>query len=69
MIALSVKDLNALNQLMIDLDKKRIKYIPFYEPDIKEVTAIVLSPSIDADKATSNLPLAGKKAGIKDKHT
>lgn len=68
MISLAVKDLEALDQLMQALDDKKIGYVPFFEPDVNEVTAIVIEPSKEADKATSSIPLAGRKVGVKDKH-
>lgn len=69
MISLAVKDLQELEQLMQTLTIKRIGFVPFFEPDINEVTAIVLTPSIEADKATSSIKLAGRKVGVIDKHS
>ncbi len=68
LISLAVADYQSLRDLMTVLDKHVVKYVPFYEPDVKEVTAIVISPGPLSDKLTSSLPLAGRKAGNKDKH-
>jgi peptidyl-tRNA hydrolase len=69
LICLAVKDLIALNEFMETLQTKGIDYITFYEPDIEEITAIVLSPSTEADKAVGAIPLACRKSGEIDKHT
>jgi hypothetical protein len=68
MISLAVKDLVDLEQLMETLKEKKIGFVPFFEPDINEITAIVIEPSKEADKATSSIKLAGRKAGVIDKH-
>jgi hypothetical protein len=69
MISLAVKDRTELENLMKTLDDKKIGYIAFYEPDVNEITAIVLDPSVQADKATSHIKLAGRKVGDLDKHS
>lgn len=58
-----------LQVLMKTLDEEKIKYTKFYEPDIKEVTAIAITPSDKADELTKGLQLANIKAGIKSKNT
>jgi hypothetical protein len=69
MISLAVKDGTELDTLMESLHEKKIGYVAFYEPDVNEVTAIVLDPSVEADKATSHIKLAGRKVGDLDKHS
>lgn len=68
MISLAVKDLTELEQLMEALTEKEVGFVPFFEPDVNEITAIVIGPSEEADKATSSLRLAGKKGGEINKH-
>lgn len=68
LISLAVQDLQALDKLKQVLDKYKIEYVPFTEPDIGELTGLVLTPSKMADHITKYLNLAGKKAGVKDKH-
>lgn len=68
MISLAVKNLEELEALMVSLEAKKIRYVAFFEPDVNEITAIVIEPSKEADKATSSIPLAGRKVGVKDKH-
>ncbi len=54
---------------MIKLQEKNIRYITFFEPDINEITAIVIEPSVEADRAVGSIPLANKRSGDLDKHT
>lgn len=67
-ICLSVKDLAALEQLCQTLDKKEVKYVKFFEPDVEQLTAVAVEPSEMARKVTKYLPLAGKEFGAIDKH-
>jgi hypothetical protein len=67
-ISLAVKDLQSLEILCKTLDKKEIKYIKFYEPDINEYTAIAVEPSVISSKVTKYIPLACKKEGEINKH-
>lgn len=69
LICLSVSNLKELEKLIDKLAREGIKYTKFYEPDVKEVTAIAISPSDKADQLTKGLQLANIKAGIKDKHS
>lgn len=68
MISLAVKDLQELEELMETLKVKGVGFVPFFEPDINEITTIVIEPSEMADKCTSHIKLAGRKAGTVDKH-
>lgn len=63
-----MKSKEDLNQLMQALDQNKVKYTAFFETDINEVTAITIAPSDKANKLTSNIPLAGRVTGKKDKH-
>lgn len=68
-ICLSVKDEQELEKFCTTLDKKEIKYVKFYEPDVNnQLTAICLEPSERARKVTSYLPLCNKKEGDINKH-
>lgn len=69
LICLAVKDLTELNQLCITLDKKKVKYVKFFEPDVEQFTAIAIEPSEMTRKVTSFIPLANRKSGDLDKHT
>lgn len=68
LICLAVKDLKELEQLMKTLDKKGVKYVKFFEPDVEQVTAIAIEPSEMTRKVTSYIPLANRKNGEIDKH-
>lgn len=68
LISLAVKDLKELEELIATLEQRGIEYTAFFEPDVNEITAIVLSPSEEANKVTSTIPLANRKSGKKDKH-
>lgn len=68
LISLAVQDKNELELLCDRLTNKNLSYIKFYEPDVDEITAIVITPSEEADKITSSIPLANRKSGIKNKH-
>ena len=68
LICLSVHGLEHLEALMKSLDYKGIRYTKFYEPDVKQVTSIAISPSEEADKITKGLQLANVKAGTFDKN-
>lgn len=63
-----MRDLEELENLIKKLDESHIDYIKFYEPDIEQITAVVITPSEQANKIVSAIPLAGKKAGDKCKH-
>jgi len=60
LISLAVKDLPALEGLIKKLDELKLEYTSFYEPDVDQITAIVISPSEEANKVTSSIPLAGR---------
>jgi hypothetical protein len=68
LICLAVKDLAELNKLCETLDKKGVKYVKFFEPDVEQLTAIAIEPSEMTRKITSFIPLANKKHGDIDKH-
>lgn len=68
LICLSVHGIQHLEALMKSLDYKSIKYTKFYEPDVKQITAIAITPSDEADKITKGLQLANVKAGTFDKN-
>jgi peptidyl-tRNA hydrolase len=68
LISLAVKDLNELENLMKVLDKHKLDYVKFFEPDVNEVTAITISPHKLADYILKYIPLAGKKFGVFDKN-
>lgn len=64
-ISLSAPDLKGL---MLKLLEHNVDFVPFFEPDIGEVTAITITPNNLADSLTKKLNLAGKVAGTKNKH-
>lgn len=68
LICLAVKDQDALRKLKMTLTKKGVKYAEFFEPDVKQVTALAVEPSEMTRKVTKYIPLAGKVAGNIDKH-
>lgn len=68
LICLSVRDATQLSILTKELDKEKIGYTTFFEPDINEITSIAITPSDKADQITKGLQLANIKAGTKDKH-
>jgi peptidyl-tRNA hydrolase len=68
LICLAVPDLNELHKFIDKCKEKDIKYTEFYEPDVNQITSVCLEPSDKARKITSSLKLAGKIAGIVDKH-
>lgn len=53
---------------MIQLAENKVDFVPFYEPDVDQITAITITPSTAADKLTSYIPLANKSTGSLDKH-
>lgn len=68
LICLAVKDLPELNQLCKTLDKKGVKYVKFFEPDVEQLTAVAIEPSEMTRKITKYIPLANRKHGEIDKH-
>lgn len=69
LICLSVRNKEELGEVMKALGDSKIKYTSFFEPDIGEITAIAISPSVKADNLTRKLQLANVKAGNKDKNS
>jgi len=67
-ICCSVKDIDALTHLCDTLDKKGVRYVKFFEPDVEQLTAVAVEPSEMGRKVTKYLPLAGKEFGTIDKH-
>jgi hypothetical protein len=53
---------------MLQLEANKLDFVPFYEPDVNQITAITITPNVLADKLTSYIPLANKVTGIIDKH-
>lgn len=68
LICLSVRDKVELDNLIQVLDRRKLKYTKFFEPDVGEVTAIALAPHPEADRITKYLSLANKDAGTFDKN-
>lgn len=68
MICLAVKDQEALQKLMLQLEENKLDFVPFYEPDVNQITAITITPHKLADKITAYIPLANKANGNVDKH-
>lgn len=68
LICLAVKDSKELEALMSQLTEKKVRFTPFYEPDVNQITAITISPGELADKLTAYISLANKTNGSLDKH-
>jgi hypothetical protein len=68
LICLAVKDRFDLVKLMIQLSENKVGFVPFYEPDVDQVTAITIDPCDLGDKLTAYLPLANKRSGTFNKN-
>lgn len=68
LICLAVKDSEELTKLMKQLDKKGLKYVSFFEPDVGQITSIAITPSEEADRITKYIPRANKFSGTFDKN-
>lgn len=68
MISLAVPGLKELELLMEILQREKVGFVPFFESDVNEITAIAICPCNKANELTKELKLAGRKAGSKDKH-
>lgn len=53
---------------MKQLDKKGLKYVSFFEPDVGQITSIAITPSEEADRITKYIPRANKFSGTFDKN-
>lgn len=67
LISLSTPTLNTLEEVMTSLKRLGVKYIKFYEDDIKQITAISFVSTLESDIVTSRLTLANSKVGTTDK--
>jgi len=62
-IVLEVDDTQALDDLKLDAEEKRLQVVEFKEPDLDyETTALAFTPSEMTRLFLRNLPLAGRRA-------
>lgn len=61
MLCLSVPDEKSIKDFMVKLDGEKIRYTPFFEPDVNEITSLCIEPCVQTKRLCKNLPLAGKE--------